>query len=106
MAARITRHREAHRLDARLTVTVRHDAVTVPAPAVQRDPEGTYAYVIKPDATAERRAIDVLQIRDGVAVIARGVAAGERVVIDGQYKLRPGARVDATQETPRAVRNS
>jgi multidrug efflux system membrane fusion protein len=34
------------------------------------------------------------QLRDGVALIDSGLSAGERVVVDGQYKLRPGARVD------------
>jgi multidrug efflux system membrane fusion protein len=68
----------------------------VPAPVVQRGPNGTYAYVIKADETAEMRLIKVSQIRDGVAVIEDGLAAGERVVIDGQYKLRPGVRVDAS----------
>jgi multidrug efflux system membrane fusion protein len=90
---------------ARLMLGVRHNAVTVPAATVQRDPEGTYVYVIKPDDTAERRAVTLLQIRDGVAVIERGVDAGERIVIDGQYKLRPGIRVDTTQDAPKTVRN-
>jgi multidrug efflux system membrane fusion protein len=82
-------------VSARLMLGVRR-GITVPAPVVQRGPNGTYAYVIKPDDTAELRPIKVRQIRDGVALIDEGLAAGERVVIDGQYKLRPGVRVDAT----------
>jgi multidrug efflux system membrane fusion protein len=93
-------------VSARLTVGVRRAAVTVPAPVVQRDPDGTYVYVIKPDQTAERRAVSIFQIRDGVAVIEQGVTPGERVVIDGQYKLRPGIRVEVTlQDAPKTVRN-
>ncbi|MBI3513503.1 MAG: efflux RND transporter periplasmic adaptor subunit [Proteobacteria bacterium] len=83
-------------VSARLMLGVRRGVVTVPAPVVQRGPNGTYAYVIKPDDTAEMRPIKVHQIRDGIAVIDEGLAAGERVVIDGQYKLRPGVRIDAT----------
>jgi multidrug efflux system membrane fusion protein len=71
--------------------------IIVPAPAVQRGPNGTYAYVIKPDDTAEMRPIKVHQIRDGFALIDDGLAAGERVVTDGHYKLKPGIRVDAGQ---------
>jgi multidrug efflux system membrane fusion protein len=82
-------------VSARLMLGVRRGVVTVPAQVVQRGPNGTYAYVIKPDDTAEMRVIKVHQIRDGVAVIDEGLAAGERVVVDGQYKLRPGVRVEA-----------
>jgi multidrug efflux system membrane fusion protein len=90
---------------ARLTVGIRRDAVTVPAPTVQRDPDGAYVYVVKPDGTAERRPVAIFQIRDGTAVIEHGVAAGERVVIDGQYKVRPGIRVEIGPDTPKPVRN-
>ena len=81
-------------VNARLYLSVRHDGITVPAAVVQRGPQGTYAYVIKPDSTVEMRPIAVAQLRDGVALVDAGLRAGERVVVDGQYKLRPGARVD------------
>jgi multidrug efflux system membrane fusion protein len=81
-------------VNARLYLSIRHDGVTVPAATVQRGPQGTYAYVIKPDSTVEMRPISVGQLRDGIALIDSGLNAGERVVVDGQYKLRPGARVD------------
>ncbi len=82
-------------VSARLMLGMRRGVVTVPAPVVQRGPNGTYAYVIKSDETVEMRALKVRQIRDGIAVIDDGLQAGERVVVDGQYKLRPGVRVDA-----------
>lgn len=81
-------------VNARLYLTVRHDGLTVPAAVVQRGPQGTYAYVIKPDSTVEMRPIAVAQLRHGTALIDSGLRAGEQVVVDGQYKLRPGARVD------------
>ena len=37
--------------------------------------------------------VHVLQIADGVAVIDKGLAAGQRVVVDGQYKLKPGSPI-------------
>ena len=40
------------------------------------------------------------QIQDGLAVIDEGLSAGQRVVVDGQYKLRPGLKV---AEAPRAA---
>lgn len=87
-------------VDARLILGLRHDALTVPAAAVQRGPEGTYVYAVDADGTARVQAVAVAQIQDGVAVIDQGLAAGQRVVVDGQYKLRPGLKV---VEAPRAA---
>jgi multidrug efflux system membrane fusion protein len=70
-------------------------ALTVPAPVVQRGQQGTYAYVIGADGRAQMRAIDVQQIQDGKAVIAKGLAENETVVLDGQYKIKPGTPVAA-----------
>jgi len=67
---------------------------------VQRSQSGTYAYVIANDGTAEMRPIDVLQIQDGKAVIAKGLQAGETVVLDGQYKIKPGLPVVAASTAP------
>ena len=65
----------------------------MPAQTVQDGPNGHYAYVIKPDDTVERRAVEVASIQDGIAVITKGLSPGERVVVDGQYRLTNGARV-------------
>jgi multidrug efflux system membrane fusion protein len=82
-------------VDAQLLLETRHNAVTVPAGAVQNGPNGLYAYVVKPDKTVEMRPIKVSTANAGgpQALILSGVAAGEQVVIDGQLKLRPGASV-------------
>jgi membrane fusion protein, multidrug efflux system len=80
-------------VNARLLLDTRHDGLTVPESVVQRGPQGTYAYVIKPDNTVETRPINVAQISDGQALIDSGLTANEQVVVDGQYKLKPGDRV-------------
>jgi membrane fusion protein, multidrug efflux system len=92
-------------INARLELMVRHDAVAVPAQVVQRGPNSLYAYVVKQDQSVERRTVTVGQVRDGRAVIETGLRSGERVVVDGQFKLRPGARVAVTM-MPRADRNA
>jgi membrane fusion protein, multidrug efflux system len=81
-------------VNARLLIDTRNDGLTVPASVVQQGPNGAYAYVIKPDNTVENRPITVAQISDGQALIDKGLAANERVVVDGQYKLQPGTRVN------------
>jgi multidrug efflux system membrane fusion protein len=89
----------AHRLwpgelvNARLLLDTRQNGLTVPAGAVQQGQEGFYAYVVKPDNTVEARAITVGQTSNGQALIDSGLAANERVVVDGQYKLQPGSHV-------------
>jgi len=80
-------------VNARLLLDTRHNGLTVPASVVQQGPSGAYAYVIKSDNTVETRPITVAQISEGQALIDSGLAANEEVVVDGQYKLRPGAHV-------------
>ncbi|MFZ0208920.1 MAG: efflux RND transporter periplasmic adaptor subunit [Roseiarcus sp.] len=80
-------------VNARLLVDTRHNGLTVPAAVVQQSPTGSYAYVVNPDNTVAIRQIKVAQISDGQALIDSGLEANEQVVIDGQYKLQPGAHV-------------
>lgn len=80
-------------VNARLTLGVRPDAVTVPAPTVMAGPDGSYVYVIRPDDTVLRRAVQVTVRQDGLAVIGKGLQAGEKVVVNGQYRLANNARV-------------
>jgi len=80
-------------VSVRVILSVREDAATVPSQTVQQGPNGYYAYIIKPDDTVERRVVDVSSIQDGIAVVTKGLSAGERVVVDGQYRLTNGARV-------------
>jgi multidrug efflux system membrane fusion protein len=82
---------------------VRGGVATVPSQTVQDGPNGHYAYVIKTDNTVERREVEVASIQDGIAVVTKGLTAGERVVVDGQYRLTEGARVNPTTAAPPAA---
>jgi multidrug efflux system membrane fusion protein len=88
-------------VNVRLILSVRKSAPTVPAQTVQDGPTGSYAYVIKDDNTVERRSVEVAAVQDGLAVIGKGLSPGERVVVDGQYRLTNGARVKV-EATPGA----
>jgi multidrug efflux system membrane fusion protein len=83
-------------VNVHLLIETRKDGVTVPAQTVQRSQSGTFAWVIKPDTTVEMRPITVAQINGGVALVDKGLTVGEKVVVDGQYKLKPGIKVAAT----------
>jgi multidrug efflux system membrane fusion protein len=80
-------------VNVRLILNTRKDAPTVPAQTVQSGATGQYVYIIKSDNTVERRDVEVAAIQDGIAVITKGLQPGEKVVVDGQYRLTNGARV-------------
>src|SRR6267143_311541 len=75
---------------ARLLLTVRKDAVVVPSTVPQRGPEGIFAYLVQPDQTVQPRNIEVEHTEGDIAIIAKGLAEGEQVVVDGQNQLRAG----------------
>ena len=77
----------------RLLVKTLQDVVVVPDAAVQRGPNGLYAYVVTPASKAELRDIKVSRIEGGLALVEQGLAAGERIVISGHYRVLPGGAV-------------
>jgi membrane fusion protein, multidrug efflux system len=80
-------------VNARIVLSTRQNAVTVPADAVMQGPEGPYLYVLSADDIAQRRHVEVAATQEGLAVISKGLAAGDRVVVEGQYRLTDGAKV-------------
>lgn len=80
-------------VDMRLQVDTLKNAVTVPARSIEAGPNGSYLFVIKPDDTVEQRTVTVAETEKGLAVVSKGVSAGERVVVDGQYRLQQGTKV-------------
>ena len=82
----------------RVRVGTNADAVTVPPAALQRGPQGFYAWVIKPDSTAEQRPLAATPINADVAIVTKGLSVGESVVVKGQYRLQAGSRVESTSE--------
>lgn len=91
-------------VSTRLLVETIRDVVSVPDTAVQRGPDGLYAYVISADSKAELRKLKVGRIGDGQALIEQGLKAGEHIVTAGHYKVIPGGPVqvltDSIQRTP------
>ncbi|SFB16624.1 membrane fusion protein, multidrug efflux system [Collimonas sp. OK607] len=80
-------------VNVRLVLGDRKQALTIPAAAVQRSQDGTYVYVVDADNTVKNQQIQLINIQDNVAVIDKGLNPGQRVVVDGQYKLKPGIKV-------------
>lgn len=78
----------------RLTLATREGAIVIPSQAVQSGQSGTFVYVVKPDLTAEVRPVTVGAAGEGETTVEKGLQADERVVIDGQLRLVPGAKVE------------
>ncbi|WP_291770663.1 efflux RND transporter periplasmic adaptor subunit [Castellaniella sp.] len=90
-------------VDVRLILGDRPGALVVPDAAIQRGAEGLYVYVVQGDDTVSVQPVSVLVSQDGLSVISKGLSAGQRVVVDGQYKLRPGLKIaEAPAETAKA----
>jgi multidrug efflux system membrane fusion protein len=85
-----------------LVVTIRKNAVTVPAQTVMSGPSGAYVYVIGPDNVAKRVAVTVAARQNEIAIIAKGLAGGETVVSAGQSRLddKVKVRIEAPNEAP------
>jgi len=80
-------------VNARLLLETRHDGLTIAASAVQQGPKGPFVWVIGSGGTVETRPVTIAQISDGQALIDSGLQAGENEVVQGQYRLQPGALV-------------
>jgi multidrug efflux system membrane fusion protein len=90
-------------VNARVLLDVRRDVLAVPSPAVQRGPDGLFAWVVKPEGIAEARPIRVGPTAGDQTIVVSGLAEGERVVVNGQYKLRPGSPVTTDDQPLPAV---
>jgi membrane fusion protein, multidrug efflux system len=89
-------------VNASLLVDTLQSAVLIPAAGIQRSPQSTYVWLVKPDTTVEMRDVDVALTEGDTAAIRKGLASGDRVVVDGVDKLQPGTRVAVTAAEARA----
>jgi multidrug efflux system membrane fusion protein len=80
-------------VNVRLLLDVRKDAVIVPVAAIQRGPQGTFVYVVKPDQTVEVRQVSLGPGTGSDTSIESGLKPEETVVVDGVDKLRAGSAV-------------
>jgi multidrug efflux system membrane fusion protein len=83
-------------VNGRLIVDTRQDAVTVPSVAVRHGPRCDFAWIVRPDQTAVTRCVTVGQTFADRTLIEKGLAKGAEVVVDGQYRLDEGSKVEIT----------
>src|SRR4029079_548859 len=87
-------------VDVVLNLSTRKQAVLVPTKAIQTGQQGQYVYVVTPQSTAESRNVETSGTYQHSTVIAGGVSAGEKVVVDGQLRVAPNAKVLVQSTVP------
>jgi membrane fusion protein, multidrug efflux system len=87
-------------VNARVSVELRHDVLTVPSAAIQRGPDGIFTWVVGDGDVVQARPITSGPTTGDRTIITSGLAEGERVVVNGQYKLRQNSKVTVTIPTP------
>ena len=89
----------------RIQVDTSKDSVTIPPAAVQRGPQGLYTWIVTANNTVEQRPIETTSVDADTAIVTKGVAQGEHVVTNGQYRLQAGTLVDAHTEAAATASN-
>src|SRR5262249_5727368 len=77
-------------VNVRLLIDTLNQVVVIPTPAVQRGPNGTFAYVLKADDSVAIRPITVAHQFETQTVVARGISIGDKVVTTGFSRLKDG----------------
>jgi membrane fusion protein, multidrug efflux system len=92
-------------VNVRLELYVESDALVIPSNAVVSGQQGSFVFVIQPDSSASTRAVTVNRTAGDFAIISGGVQPGDRVVVDGQLRLRQGSKVQikAAADTTRRL---
>ena len=83
-------------VNARVLLETRSNAVVVPSAAIQRGPNGLFVWTVSGKDVAEPRPIETGPSYDNLTIVTSGLAGGERIVTDGQYKLQRNATVTYT----------
>jgi multidrug efflux system membrane fusion protein len=84
---------------ARVLASVHKQALTIPAPALQRGPDGMFAYVIGANSTVSVRPLKVTLLDENTVIVDSGLQPNERVVTSNLYRLEPGTRVSVNAAT-------
>ncbi len=81
-------------VNVHLRIETRHGVTVIPTSASQRGTQGTFFYVVDESKTVSLRPVVLGPISGNIVAVEKGLVPGEKVVIDGADKLRPGAKVE------------
>jgi membrane fusion protein, multidrug efflux system len=80
-------------INVQVLTEVKRQALVIPQIAVQRGPDGVYAYVVQPDSTVEAVPLKVGTQWNDLVVVDQGLETGQRVVVSNHYRLQPKASI-------------
>jgi multidrug efflux system membrane fusion protein len=81
-------------VNVQLKVRTVKDGLVVPAQAVQRGPDGDYVYLVQGDNTVKMQAVETAsEVGDSHVLISKGLKLNDKVVTEGQFRLKPGSKV-------------
>jgi multidrug efflux system membrane fusion protein len=80
-------------VDVALQLSIQKNAVVVPTKSIQTGQQGEYVYVVRADSTAESRPVKTVGVYQNLTIISDGLNAGEQVIVDGQLRVAPNAKV-------------
>jgi membrane fusion protein, multidrug efflux system len=70
--------------------------LVIPSQAVQRGPDGDFVYLLKDDQTVQMQAVTLTgEVGDSHVMVGNGLTEGQQVVTEGQFRLKPGSKVQA-----------
>jgi multidrug efflux system membrane fusion protein len=87
-------------VDVALELSTQKNAIVVPTKAIQNGQQGDYVYVVRADSTAESRAVKQSGTYENLTLISDGLKAGEQVVVNGQMRVVPNAKVVVQSTMP------
>lgn len=87
-------------VDVVLNLSTKKNAIVVPTTAIQAGQQGDYVYIVTPQNTAESRPVVTAGAYQNLTLVSKGLALGERVVVDGQLRVAPNAKVEVQSTVP------
>jgi multidrug efflux system membrane fusion protein len=93
-------------VNAKVALDVLRGALTVPSAAIQTGPDGIFIWVVGEGDVVQARPVTSGPSTDGRTMIALGLTEGDRVVVNGQYKLRQNSKVTLTLPAPAVAKQA
>jgi multidrug efflux system membrane fusion protein len=87
-------------VDIALELSTQKNALVVPTKAIQTGQQGEYVYVVRTDNTAESRPVKTAGVYQNLTLIADGLKTGEQVIVNGQLRVAPNAKVIVQSAAP------
>lgn len=81
----------------KLLLDLRENVIAVPRKAIEIEKGGAYIHVMRRDSVTEKRFVELGPELDNRIVVERGLAAGERIIVEGYHKLAPGMKINPVE---------